>query len=123
MKRSEDLTHGKYVSVTTFRRDGTPVPTALWVVRYGDAVGILTTPERGKVKRIHANSAVTVAPCTLRGKVLGDAVPGHATLLDPEETVRIRDLMKAKYGLLGRVLIRRYERRPEMALGISITLD
>jgi uncharacterized protein len=123
VQNRQALADHKYVSVVTFRRDGTPVPTPLWVVRYDDALGILTRPRLGKVKRIRANPAVTVTPCTLRGKLLGDAVAGQAMILDPEETVRVRDLVKRKYGLLGRLIIRRYERRPETALGVSITLD
>ena len=38
MSALDDLASGKYLSLTTFRRDGTPVPTPVWLVRDGDAL-------------------------------------------------------------------------------------
>ena len=43
---------GKYVLLTTYRRDGTPVATPTWVVRDGDALAVWTATDSGKVKRV-----------------------------------------------------------------------
>ena len=123
MAEKSDLGDHKYVSLVTFRRDGTPVPTPLWVVRYGGELGCLTYSQLAKVKRIRANPAVTVAPCTLRGKVRGEAVPGTAEIVSAEETATIRSLVDEKYGFLGRFITRRGARRADPMIGIRITLD
>jgi uncharacterized protein len=92
---------GKYVLVTTYRRDNTAVPTPLWVVRDGDAIAVWTPTGSGKVKRIRHNPQVMVAPCTFGGEPLGDAVPARAEILDAAGSQRIRKLIKKKYWLTG----------------------
>jgi PPOX class probable F420-dependent enzyme len=118
-----DIADQKYVSLVTFRKDGTPVPTPVWVARNGDALGCLTYSGLAKVKRIRANPAVTVAPCTLRGKVRGEAVPGKAEMTSAEETAAIRAQIDEKYGFLGRFITKRGMRRADPMVGIRITLD
>src|SRR4051794_8050793 len=99
------LAAGKYVSVTTFRKDGTPVPTPVWVARDGDELIIWSATKAGKVKRIRRSGDVEVAACDLRGNVSGPAVKGQARLLDSAGTDRTRRLMKSKYGVLGWVTL------------------
>ena len=55
------------------------------------------------MKRIRRDGAVTVAPCDVRGRPHGEAVPGHATICDAAGTRRVRDLLKRKYRLIGRL--------------------
>ena len=80
--------------------------TPLWVVRDGDALAAWTPTDSWKVKRIRRNPDVTVTPCDLRGRVTGEPVPGHAEVLSAEETQRVRQLIRQKYGLMGRLAIR-----------------
>jgi len=61
----------KYVSVTTYRRSGAGVPTALWFAMDGDALVVWTPTASGKVKRLRNRADVTVAPCTFRGATTG----------------------------------------------------
>jgi PPOX class probable F420-dependent enzyme len=114
-----------YALVTTFRRDGTPVPTPVWVVRDGDAVAVWTVTDSGKVKRIRRNATVHIGPCGVRGEPRGDQVPGQASLLDAEGTERVRDLLRRKYGLLGRITLwgSRLRRGPAGTIGIRITIE
>ena len=100
------LAESTYVSLTTFRRDGTPVATAVWVAADGDALVVVTGAESGKVRRIRANGNVTVAPCDVRGRVRGDAVPGRAVVQDDEGTARTLELIRKRYGLLARLFAR-----------------
>ncbi len=109
----------KYVSLTTFRRDGTPVPTPVWLVRDGDALVVTTQGSSGKVKRIRANPDVLIAPCDARGRLKGEQVPGVAALQDPAETERITGLVRRRYGLLGWLLTRR---GGDDRMGIRITV-
>jgi len=115
----------QYLLVTTFRRDGTPVPTPVWAARDGDALMVWTVGDSGKVKRIRRDGHVTVGPCTVRGKPTGDPVPAHATLLEPGAAAAVRELIKRKYGLRGRLFVWASIRRrgADATVGIRITLD
>ncbi|WP_262379481.1 PPOX class F420-dependent oxidoreductase [Nonomuraea sp. PA05] len=95
----------QYLSVTTYRKDGTPVATPVWVVQDGDAVAIWTTAGSGKVKRIRNNPDVRVAGCDVRGKVSTEPVRGRAEILDAAETARVRGLLRRKYGVMGRLVL------------------
>ncbi|MFE3452903.1 PPOX class F420-dependent oxidoreductase [Nonomuraea sp. NPDC059194] len=100
-----NLGHEQYVSVTTYRRNGAAVPTPVWVAQDADAIVIWTVADSGKVKRMRANPSVTVAPCDVRGRPLGEPVSGRAEILSAEETERVRRLLRAKYGLQGRLVL------------------
>lgn len=121
----ERLGASKYMLLTTYRRDGTPVSTPVWVVRDGDALAVWTGTSTAKVKRVRRNPAVRVAPSTFRGKALGDAVPGRAEILGPEDTDRIRSLIKKKYWLTGPPLVNlsKWRRGAGATLGIRVDLD
>jgi PPOX class probable F420-dependent enzyme len=97
----DQLGNAQYVLLTTFRRDGTGVPTPLWVARDGDALVVWTPVGTGKVKRIRNRSEVTVAPCTFRGEATGPSVTGTATVLDPEASRPGKSLIQHKYGVSG----------------------
>ena len=71
---------GKHCLVVTFRRSGEPVPTPVWFGREGGRVYFRSEERVGKVKRIRANSRVLLAPCDSRGKPLGPAAEGQATI-------------------------------------------
>ncbi|MDZ5445588.1 PPOX class F420-dependent oxidoreductase [Micromonospora sp. 4G57] len=115
----------KYILLTTFRKDGRAVPTPVWAVRDGDALAVWTVSDSGKVKRIRRDGRVTVAPCDVRGNPHGEAVPGHATISDLAGTRRVRDLLKQKYRLLGRLSLlgSRLRRGERGTVGLRITLD
>lgn len=114
-----------YVLVTSYRKDGRAVPTPVWVVRDGDAIAIWTVHDSGKVKRIRRDGTVLVGPCDLRGRLTGQEVPGQAIILTPTESARIKDLLKQKYGLTGRITLwgSKIRRGEDGTLGIRITLS
>ncbi|MEV8510851.1 PPOX class F420-dependent oxidoreductase [Dactylosporangium sp. NPDC051484] len=120
----EQLGEEQYLLVTTFRRDGTPVPTPVWAVRDGDALLVWTVGDSGKVKRIRRDGAVTVAPCNVRGVPKGEPVPAQATLLGPDGSAAVRELIKKKYGLSGRLFVWAsvLRRGADATVGIRITL-
>ena len=116
----ETLAASRYVSITTFRGDGTPVATPVWVARDGDTLLVVTGAESGKVRRIRANASVTLAPCDVRGRVHGDALAGRAVVLDASETRRVTRAIRRRYGLLGWLFSRGSD---DGRVGLSITLD
>ncbi|MFJ3220934.1 PPOX class F420-dependent oxidoreductase [Kitasatospora sp. NPDC086801] len=97
--RLGELAAAKYLLFTTHRRNGTPVPTPVWVARDGDALVFTTVTRTGKVKRLRNRSDVLVGPSDIRGTLLGEQVPATA-VLDPERAPAYRKLLRRKYGLL-----------------------
>lgn len=105
MSDIERLGRGSYLLVTTFRKDGTPVPTPVWVGRDGDELIVWTQSKAGKVKRVRNNPTVELAACDVRGKARGETVKGTARILDAAGTERGRQVLRKKYGIAGRVTI------------------
>jgi PPOX class probable F420-dependent enzyme len=97
------LADERYVSITTFRRDGTPASTPVWVVS-DDPHRLLVATGAGtwKVKRIKRDPHVRVAGCNARGKVHGEVVDAVAHLVD--ERPLVRRLQHEKYGWQMRLL-------------------
>jgi PPOX class probable F420-dependent enzyme len=96
---TDEIVRSRYISLTTYRKDGTPVATPVWHVPHDAELWIVTEAGSGKVKRIRNNPEVLVAPCSLRGVVAPDAptATGTARLLDDTETVRARKLLARRY--------------------------
>jgi PPOX class probable F420-dependent enzyme len=119
------LDAGKYLLLTTFRRDGRAVPTPVWAARDGESLVVWTVSDSGKVKRIRNNGTVRLAPCSMRGAPEGDEVGGHAEVLDAAQTERARKLIAGKYGLIGRLsmLGSRLRRGADGTVGIRLTVD
>lgn len=120
------LAAGKYLSLTTFRRDGTPVATPVWLVRDGDALLVVTQADSGKAKRLRSDARVLLAPCDARGRLTGEQVEGTATLQDAADTARTAQLIEARYGLLGKLLMwrsRRAARKPGAAGQVGIRVS
>ena len=88
---------GKYVSLVSFKRDGTPVATPLWFVADGDRLLAMTGARSAKVKRIRRNPEVTVAPCKASGRVTGEPIAARAEILEPGELEPAQRLMARKY--------------------------
>jgi len=117
------LADARFVQLTTFRRDGTGVPTPVWVVPLeGGELGVWTMAGTGKVKRARRSGEVTLAVCDRRGTVDGPTVPGTARLLDDAGLRAVRDAVRRKYGLLGRILTTVTRRRGSGPAALAITL-
>ncbi|MFI6377511.1 PPOX class F420-dependent oxidoreductase [Streptomyces sp. NPDC050546] len=120
----DELGAGKYLLITSYRRNGTPVATPVWVVRDGDALGAWTPAGSWKVKRIRNRADVLAGPCDLRGNPTGEQLPATAEICDPATTARYRRLIARKYGLTGRLTLlgSRLRRGLDGTVGIRVTL-
>jgi PPOX class probable F420-dependent enzyme len=87
----------KYISLTTFRKSGKGVATPVWFVHRNDKLYVWTMADSGKVKRLRNHSKVTLAPCTLRGKILGPSLEGVARIVSDQEKEEVRQLFLKKY--------------------------
>jgi PPOX class probable F420-dependent enzyme len=88
---------GKYLSITSYRRDGTGVMTPVWFVTEDDQLLVITAVGSGKVKRIRRNPFVTMAACSARGRLRGEPIAARAELLPSTEVERVKRLMGRKY--------------------------
>ena len=119
----ESLSSEKYLSLTTFRKNGEAVATPMWfIVREGD-IYMRTLANSWKIKRLRNNPEVTLAACNVNGKnVHGATLPGTACLCEMSEQTWIERAHAVKYGLmwkvlkLGRMLVCRVRSGQEIAL-------
>lgn len=79
---SIDAASERYVSLATFRRDGTEVRTPVWIAVSQSGPVIYTNGTSWKVKRIRNNGNVRLAPCTARGEVRGEWMDATARVVD-----------------------------------------
>lgn len=95
----EELRRGRYVSLTTFRRNGTGVATPVWYAVEGEELYAWTRSDSWKVKRLRNDPRAVVAVCDVRGNVDEGAVrlEGAGRLLHGEELRRVRKLLARKY--------------------------
>jgi len=89
----------KYVSLATFRKNGTAVRTPIWFAESDGKLVFMTRNDMWKYKRIRNNPRVLVAPCTIRGKITGPDFAGNARVLPPNEWGRARQAIRRKYWL------------------------
>jgi PPOX class probable F420-dependent enzyme len=122
----DEIGRSRYVSLTTFRRDGTGVATPVWHVVNGDELFIVSDADAWKVKRIRNNSHVVVTVCSVRGTIAPGAASaeGTARVLDEAATQAGRALIARKYLMsrLGNWLTRVFHLRKAPVVGIAVTL-
>jgi PPOX class probable F420-dependent enzyme len=81
----EQVARHKRALLTTFRRNGTPVPTPVWAALADGRLYLRSERVSGKLKRLRNDARVLVAPCTVRGKPLGAPFEAHARALAASE--------------------------------------
>jgi uncharacterized protein len=101
----DGLATQRTVVVSTYKRDGTGIPTAVSVIVSGDYAYFRTWSTSGKAKRLRRETRVLIAPSTIRGKPTGSAIAATARLLGPDEEGGIREALAKKYPVLhGRLV-------------------
>jgi PPOX class probable F420-dependent enzyme len=86
--------------LTTFRDGGEAVGTPLSIAVARGRVYFVAPADSGKAKRLAGTARVTLAPCTVSGKVTGETVHGKARRLDPEERRQAAKGLLKPTGLL-----------------------
>jgi PPOX class probable F420-dependent enzyme len=88
----------EFVLLTTFRKSGVGVPTAMWFAHEQGKLYLVTERTSGKIKRIRNNGRVLLAPCDFMGNVLGPQVEGYAHELPADQHAHADALLAQKYG-------------------------
>jgi uncharacterized protein len=104
---SHPLARAKYVSFTTFKRNGDAVPVAVWFAELPDGgFGFTTGGDSWKVKRLRNDPRVRVQISNVRGVVSPGTEPFHgsATVVDATDPTYavIEHAIARKYGLMFR---------------------
>ena len=95
----------RYVSLATFRRDGTQVKTPVWFTVIEGKLYVVSAGNAGKVKRLRHSSRALVAPSDARGGVRGAWRDATARIVtDPMVIERAHKALRAKYGWQARLL-------------------
>ena len=102
----------KYISLETFKKSGEGVKTPVWFAAdpasdlsgEGARLYMYTIGNTGKVKRIRNNPHVKIAPCTLKGAVLGDWTEANAEIVTGETASQAMKLLNKKYFPLKQLL-------------------
>ncbi|WP_083283303.1 PPOX class F420-dependent oxidoreductase [Humibacillus sp. DSM 29435] len=120
----------QYVSLTTFRKTGVGVPTAVWIARDGDQLVVTTVDKTGKVKRLHNNPAVELRPCDMRGNV-ADGAPTYSgtaqVVRDTAGIAAVKQAIARKYPLArvgdaaNKVTFGLLQRSPRAGIRINLT--
>ena len=128
---TKTLAAAKFVSLTTFKKNGDAVPTPIWIAGDGDGDGLIvwTPADSWKVKRVGNNPHVTLVPCSRLGKTddSDQPVDGTAEVITDTATVeRLAAVIRRKYGLEFQVvtfierLLARGRRQPRVILRIAV---
>ena len=100
----DQLTKQQYINLETFRKSGVGVKTPVWFVQEGDTIFVRTGANSGKVKRIHNNGLVNIAPCKMDGTVVGEWIPTCAREVKDDDTDhKVDRLLDKKYGLMKKM--------------------
>jgi hypothetical protein len=90
---------GSYLSLRTFKKDGTGVDTPVWFAESGGKLYVFTEARAYKVKRLRRNSRVQVARCGAMGAVSGAWIDGGARVVSDRRLVEhAYAALRAKYG-------------------------
>jgi PPOX class probable F420-dependent enzyme len=119
---TEALFPGRYLSVTSFKRDGTGVATPVWFVSDGTRLFALTDLHSSKVRRIRRDPRVLIGRCRADGKLRSAPVPAHVEVLTAtSELERVQKLLLERYKLSYRLvmLIYRLGRRLRGQAGVA----
>jgi uncharacterized protein len=102
---AEALDRHRYVNLATFRRSGEQVATPVWFAAVDGKLYVVSAGDAGKVKRIRNGSRARVAPCDIRGNVVGRWRDATARVITETAVIeQVRAALRRKYGWQVRLL-------------------
>lgn len=99
-----DCADARYISLETFKRDGSGVKTPVWCAPLDDKIVVFSEAKAFKVKRLRRDPRIRVAACGVRGRVHGVWCSGTGQIVDSaSERSRAYAALHEKYGWQMRV--------------------
>ena len=101
-----DFASKEFVILTTYKRDGTPIPTVVWIAQHENYLVVTTSNNAGKVKRIRNNSEVTLCETNRSGteRLTEEFVAQGSEVLDEKAKLSGVNAIRSKYGSVGRAM-------------------
>jgi uncharacterized protein len=93
------------VLLTTYKRDGTPIGTAVNIVVEEDRAYFRTWDTAWKLSRIRNNPEVEIAPSTVLGRPTAPAIRTRARVLEGEESASAGRMLARKYPAMHGLLV------------------
>jgi PPOX class probable F420-dependent enzyme len=100
----------KTAVLTSFRADGTAVPTAVTIAVEGDHAFVRTFDQAGKMKRIRRNREVEIVPSSILGRPSGPSLRAHVRFLKGSEADHASTLISRRHRVLQGLLVPLYHR-------------
>ncbi|MFI5717237.1 PPOX class F420-dependent oxidoreductase [Nocardia sp. NPDC051750] len=127
MAFTDDPDGDQFFALRTFRADGSPVTTAIWLAPAGGRWYAYTPGRSWKVRRIIADPRIEVARSTFDGTPTGPWRAGTAQVLPPGRRQTAAQALKAKYGNKFRIfvlttLLGSVRRRGGRAVGLELDI-
>ncbi len=128
----DELGDARYISLTTYKRDGTPVATPVWIAPSDSGYVFTSGPETWKARRLRRDPRVQVQVCDLRGRVKPGATVYTGTGAvkdDPASVAAAESAIRDKYGwqfratqVAGRIQRALRLGRPQAGAAIELSL-
>lgn len=94
-----NLENKKYISLKTYYKSGKGVATPVEFVEKEGALYVNTRKDSWKVRRIKDNPTAKIAPCTIRGELLGEEADATVRILSNNEEVNIaKEALNEKFN-------------------------
>lgn len=94
-----DPAEERYVSLSTYRRNGIEVATPVWIAESGGRYYLFSEGRAGKVKRLRLNKKARMASCDFRGKIRGNWLEARGRVVTDARTVETAyKALRCKYG-------------------------
>jgi uncharacterized protein len=90
----------QFMTLTTYRKNGRPVPTTVWFAEEDGRLYITTAADSGKVKRLRHTPHALATPCAPWGAPRGPELRAVARVLPPDEHAHALAVLRRKYGWL-----------------------
>ena len=103
-----DFANDEYINSITYRKDGTQVPTPVWLASLDNSLVVTTSLNAGKVKRVRANGKASIYKTNQSGsKKLSEEIDVKALIIEDENEKQrgIKSIQK-KYSPMYKLFMR-----------------
>ncbi len=103
-----DFENDEYINLITYRNNGSPVSTPVWLSSLDDYLVVTTSLNAGKVKRVRANGKATIYKTNQSGsKKLSEEIDVKASIIEDENEKQkgIKSIQK-KYSPMYKLFMR-----------------
>jgi len=126
LRFEQDDSGEDFFALTTYRQNGAPVTTPVWMAPGGDHWYIYTAGRSGKVRRIRREERVQLAPSDFHGEPTGAAWQARARIMPDSDRATATSALAAKYGAKFRFFmlvswLGRWRKRGGPAVCLEIT--